>query len=160
MSSARSARALFDLPVRMRDGVTLYADVYLPGEEAVAGGAGRSAPALRRAQGAPARPKGAPKDAGRGTPALPRAPGNGQRRYPVILMRTPYDKSQAFARAAGAGGLGMTAVRRGFAVVVQDTRGRYSSEGEFNAFVNEAQDGYDTVEWVAKQAWSDGKVGM
>lgn len=156
MSSASSARAMFDLPVRMRDGVTLYADVYLPGEEAVAGGAVKTvARGLSTSSGRVGKSASGTVD-GRES----QEPGRAAKRYPVILMRTPYDKSQAFARAAGSGGLGMAAVRRGFAIVVQDTRGRYSSEGEFNAFVNEAQDGYDTVEWVAKQAWSNGKVGM
>ncbi len=172
MSSVTSARALFDLPVNMRDGVMLYADVYLPGGEAVAGGAvkaaARESPTVSGRAGKFADktedsrgPQGTPRaSAGPGTPVPPKTSGAGKRRYPVILMRTPYDKSQAFARAAGTGGLGMTAVLRGFAIVVQDTRGRFSSEGEFNAFVNEAQDGYDTVEWIAKQAWCDGKVGM
>jgi putative CocE/NonD family hydrolase len=48
----------------------------------------------------------------------------------------------------------------GFAVVIQDVRGRYSSDGDFYAFVNEIDDGYDSVEWVAGQPWCTGKVGM
>ncbi len=50
--------------------------------------------------------------------------------------------------------------QRGYAVVVQDTRGRYESEGAWDPFRYEAQDGYDTVEWAARQPWSNGKVGM
>ena len=45
-------------------------------------------------------------------------------------------------------------------MVIQDTRGRYASEGEFYAFRDDITDGYDSVEWCAAQAWSDGQVGM
>jgi putative CocE/NonD family hydrolase len=77
---------------------------------------------------------------------------------PVILTRTPYDKSAVGAIAAGFDP--MRAVRAGYTVVVQDTRGRYASEGRFYAFRHEADDGYDTVEWCARQPWSSGPVGM
>jgi hypothetical protein len=50
--------------------------------------------------------------------------------------------------------------QHGYAVVVQDTRGRYESEGAWDPFRNEANDGFDTVEWAAGQGWSNGKVGM
>ena len=77
--------------------------------------------------------------------------------YPVLLQRTPYDKTMPLS-------LHMldplTAAKRGYAVVIQDTRGRYTSEGEFYAFRDDIHDGYDTVEWVASQPWSLGKVGM
>ena len=79
-------------------------------------------------------------------------------RFPALLQRTPYDKTAPFSRS-----LMIDAVRaalRGYAVVVQDVRGRYSSEGEYRSFVNEADDGYDSVEWVASQSWCNGKVGM
>ena len=45
-------------------------------------------------------------------------------------------------------------------MVLQDVRGRYSSEGVFNALNQEGPDGYDTINWIASQPWSDGKVGM
>jgi putative CocE/NonD family hydrolase len=77
-------------------------------------------------------------------------PGNGP--WPVILMRTPYN------RAAGNGAA--QPFRAHYAVVVQDTRGRYESGGEFTPFLPEVTDGYDTVEWAASQPWSNGKVGM
>ena len=77
----------------------------------------------------------------------PRAEGA----YPVVLSRTPYNKK--LRPSAGA-------IRRGYAIVVQDVRGRYASEGEFDAFFQETNDGYDTVEWLAKQPWCNGKVGM
>ncbi|MCA1666220.1 MAG: CocE/NonD family hydrolase, partial [Thermomicrobia bacterium] len=74
--------------------------------------------------------------------------------YPTLLQRTPYDKQNAPAafilRAAGSG----------YAVVVQDVRGRFASEGTFLAFVNERQDGYDTLEWLCAQPWCDGNIGM
>lgn len=75
-------------------------------------------------------------------------------RFPTVLERTPYGKGveitpnwQAF-------------VERGYAVVAQDVRGRYESEGEFEPLRQEGPDGYDTIEWIARQPWSDGKVGM
>jgi putative CocE/NonD family hydrolase len=52
------------------------------------------------------------------------------------------------------------AAAQGFAVVQQDVRGRFASEGEFHPFVNEAPDGVDTVDWAANQPWSNGTVGM
>ena len=101
-----------NVAVAMRDGVTLYADIYRP---------------------------------------------DGEGPYPTILQRTPYDKTTSLTntmldpiRAANAG----------FAVVIQDTRGRHASEGEFYAFCDDIDDGYDTVEWAAAQDWSNGKVGM
>ena len=54
----------------------------------------------------------------------------------------------------------MKAAKAGFALVIQDTRGRYTSGGEFYCFVDEINDGYDTVEWAASLPWSSGKVGM
>ncbi|MAF52145.1 MAG: CocE/NonD family hydrolase [SAR202 cluster bacterium] len=77
---------------------------------------------------------------------------------PALLSRTPYDKS-APANRTGT----LDAIRgamSGYAVVVQDVRGRYSSDGVFYTFVNEIDDGYDSVEWVASQPWCDGNVGM
>src|SRR4029434_590821 len=51
------------------------------------------------------------------------------------------------------------AAERGYAVVIQDVRGRYQSEGEFRPYENEGRDGYDTIEWAAKQPWSNGSIG-
>jgi putative CocE/NonD family hydrolase len=73
--------------------------------------------------------------------------------FPVLLQRTPYNKENA-------GDFGREAVARGYMVVVQDVRGRYSSEGEWYTFKHEIDDGYDTVEWAAALAHSNGKVGM
>jgi len=79
-------------------------------------------------------------------------------RYPVVLLRTPYNK--AFARIAYLQLDPMRAAAHGYALVVQDTRGRYASEGEFYCFRHEVGDGYDTIEWAASQPWADGNVGM
>lgn len=75
--------------------------------------------------------------------------------HPVVLARTPYgkrlaDPARPWLRFASAG----------YAVVVQDCRGCFASEGRFVPFADEMDDGYDTVEWVATQPWSTGKVGM
>ncbi|MFH1998890.1 MAG: CocE/NonD family hydrolase [Planctomycetota bacterium] len=71
--------------------------------------------------------------------------------YPVILQRTPYGKSFSVAPDY---------IQAGYAFVVQDTRGRYKSQGEFFPFVNEGVDGFDTIEWIARQPWCNGNVGM
>ena len=76
-------------------------------------------------------------------------------RFPTLVYRTPYDRT----RAAEDYTTVKAAVDRGYAVVVQDVRGRYGSAGEFEPYRHEGQDGYDTIEWAAVQPWSDGKVG-
>ena len=78
-------------------------------------------------------------------------------RWPVLLKRTPYDKNLPFGTLVDLDQ--MSAVLQGFAVVIQDVRGRASSEGKHQPF-EERDDGYDTVEWCATQPWCDGKVGM
>jgi putative CocE/NonD family hydrolase len=77
----------------------------------------------------------------------------GEGKFPTLLQRTPYNKDNAaeFARRA---------VERGYQVVVQDVRGRFTSDGEWYTFKHEAEDGYDTIEWVATLPHSDGRVGM
>lgn len=85
-------------------------------------------------------------------PALDGAPASG--RFPVILERTPYDKT-----APGNAANGAYFARRGYVCAIQDVRGRFASEGEWYPFAREAPDGYDTVEWLAAQSWSDGQVG-
>jgi len=73
---------------------------------------------------------------------------------PVLLQRTPYGKGFAGT------GFALMAAERGYAVVNQDTRGRWASEGEDYPFVYEMNDGYDSVEWAAHQPWANGKLGM
>ncbi|MBV9895172.1 MAG: CocE/NonD family hydrolase [Chloroflexi bacterium] len=100
-----------DVPVPMRDGVTLRANVYRP-------------------------PEG---------------------RWPVLLTRLPYGKDLPLGSASLDP---IQAVRRGYVVIVQDTRGRFASEGEWRPFELEADDGFDTVEWAARRPYADGQVGM
>ncbi len=108
-AASRPVVKQMNVPVVMRDGVRLFANVFLPSE--------------------------------RGT-------------FPAILVRTPYGKGfdiipnyQAF-------------VEKGYAVVTEDVRGRYDSEGAFQPLTQEPKDGDDTINWIASQPWSDGKVGM
>lgn len=99
-----------DVPVKMRDGVILRADIY--------------------------RPQAAGK-------------------FPVLLERTPYNKGESDSVHFAA-----NATARGYVVIVQDTRGRYMSDGEWYPFIHESNDGYDTVEWAATLPYSDGRIGM
>ena len=74
--------------------------------------------------------------------------------FPVILERTPYDKASPGTTARA-----NYLARRGYICALQDVRGRVRSEGEWYPFGREAHDGYDTVEWLGVQDWSNGKVG-
>lgn len=98
--------------VRMRDGVRLATDVYLPQEAGPA---------------------------------------------PAIVVRLPYDKASRYTFFPL---LAPSITARGYALVVQDVRGKFGSEGETVAFVHETDDGWDTLDWVANQEWSDGTAGM
>jgi uncharacterized protein len=84
---------------------------------------------------------------------------DGPGRWPVLLTRTPYGKD-ALEAISWTGLDPVRAARRGFIVVVQDTRGRFASEGDWDPFRYEEQDGYDSVEWAAGLAGSSGRVGM
>jgi putative CocE/NonD family hydrolase len=79
-------------------------------------------------------------------------------KHPALVMRLPYNKELPaltnFAFDV------MRGVQAGYAVVVQDTRGRYASEGTFTPYFDEAADGADTIAWAAGQPWSSGNVGM
>jgi putative CocE/NonD family hydrolase len=94
--------------IKMRDGVSLVADIYRP---------------------------------------------KGEGKFPVLLERTPYDRK-------GESGMAYDLSGHGYVVVLQDTRGRFESGGEFYPFRYESKDGYDTVEWAAQLSYADGKVGM
>ena len=104
-------------------------------------------------------------------------PASGGPRYPVIVQRTPYGITSDAAENVydcGNGWLPSTEepwrgsilrgwrqiVEHGYAAVYQDTRGRYGSEGEDHVYGDDAADGYDTLAWVAEQAWSNQMVGM
>ena len=78
--------------------------------------------------------------------------------FPTLLQRVPYGRGTPAIRDGALDTL--RAVRRGYAVVTQDCRGRFDSDGEFEPFVHEAADGADTVAWIRLQPWSDGSVGM
>jgi uncharacterized protein len=99
------------VPVRMRDGVSLFADVYRPVDE---------------------------------------------RRYPVIVSLTPYSTE----RFPSAYATGVYLARRGYVYVYPDVRGRHESEGVWEPFFDDGRDAYDTIEWAARQPWSNGKVAM
>jgi uncharacterized protein len=81
----------------------------------------------------------------------------GRGRYPAILVRTPYLKTMEALRFPD---LGEYFASRGYVLVVQDVRGRGDSEGTFGFHLVDEEDGYDTVEWLANQPWSNGRVGM
>ncbi len=116
-----------NLMMTARDGIKLGTDVYRP--------------AL-------------PADGGRGSVGLT---GEGlvavDGAFPVILERTPYDKTGLGLRRKG-----HYYARRGYVVVIQDVRGRFASEGEWYAFGDEGPDGYDTCAWIVEQPWSNGKI--
>lgn len=101
-----------DVPVTMRDGTTLYADIYRP---------------------------------------------NDQIRYPILILRTPYNKEDAqtmnYAHP-------IWYAKHGYVVIVQDTRGRWSSEGEFFPLQFEGKDGYDTIQWAIELPNTIPKVGL
>ncbi len=72
---------------------------------------------------------------------------------PVLLARTPYNKRNQLERH------GEWFARRGYAVAIQDCRGRFKSEGTFYIYKHEPEDGYDTVQWLANQPFCNGKIG-
>jgi len=80
---------------------------------------------------------------------FPSGPSNG---LPVVLERTPYNK-------AIFGPLAKFWTERGYVYAIQDVRGRFRSEGRFEPWLREGPDGFDTIEWLARQPWSSGKVG-
>jgi hypothetical protein len=76
---------------------------------------------------------------------------------PVVLVRLPYGKSSRFVF------MDRVAARfnaRGYVLAVQDVRGKFRSQGERLPFINESRDGYDTIDWLSKQPWCNGIVGM
>ena len=76
-------------------------------------------------------------------------------RHPVLLHRTPYDKSEVERTL----GYCRWFARRGYVAVIQDCRGTFGSEGDVNFLIPEAEDGFDTLEWLDRQPWSNGMVG-
>lgn len=78
---------------------------------------------------------------------------------PVLLARTPYNKEHTILDRGGASFDIIRAVQHGYVVVIQDVRGRFASEGTFNAHFQERDDGVDAIAWAAAQPWSSGVVG-
>ena len=78
-------------------------------------------------------------------------------KLPVLLNRTPYNKAMPMVYGGTLDAL--RAAEAGYNVMVQDCRGRFASAGVWNCFTDEARDGYDTIEWAARQNWADGNVG-
>ncbi|MBU6303047.1 MAG: CocE/NonD family hydrolase [Verrucomicrobia bacterium] len=72
---------------------------------------------------------------------------------PVILTRTPYDRTKQK-------GTGEKWAGAGYIFIAQDCRGKFGSEGGFAPYNNEGQDGFDTIEWISRQPWCNGRVGM
>ena len=78
-------------------------------------------------------------------------------KHPAIVVRTPYNKLLGHHNDRLSA---VHAAFAGYAYIIQDTRGRFASEGEYTVAGPEGQDGYDTIEWVAAEHWCDGNVGM
>lgn len=122
IAAAHRSRVISNAMVRMRDGVRLATDIYLP---------------------------------------------HGEGPFPVLLERTPYGKrrsNRADRTAADPTVRSKPEIARqfadaGYAYVLQDCRGRYDSEGEFTKYLNEGEDGEDTLAWVLAQRWCNGKAG-
>ncbi len=87
-------------------------------------------------------------------------------KFPVILERTPYGKTRVSRSEVDRGEtrsrprpeVAETFVRAGYIVIYQDCRGRHASEGEFIKYLSDGEDGFDTVQWIEKQPWCNGKV--
>ncbi|MBV9375862.1 MAG: CocE/NonD family hydrolase [Alphaproteobacteria bacterium] len=87
--------------------------------------------------------------------------------FPVLLERTPYDKSApsrsertaAVAQPRTRAEVAQYFVSHGYAVVYQDCRGRYKSGGRFTKYLSEAEDGYDCLAWLVRQSWCNGRIG-
>jgi len=77
-----------------------------------------------------------------------------KQKYPVIFNRTPYNKENLGSS------LGKYFAQRGYAVVVQDSRGKFASEGIFLPLINDGKDAKETMDWIGKQYWCNGKVGF
>jgi hypothetical protein len=93
---------------------------------------------------------------------LPEGPGP----FPVIMERTPYGRNEASRSEITAADrtparrsdIAAYFVAHGYAVVYQDTRGRYGSEGRFIKYLSDGEDGYDACAWLMKQPWCDGRI--
>jgi hypothetical protein len=82
---------------------------------------------------------------------------DGEGPFPAVLVRLPYDKNGRYCWMPF---IASHFIARGYAFLPQDVRGKFRSEGEPVAFLGEAEDGHDTIEWITRQGWSNGDVGM
>jgi hypothetical protein len=86
-------------------------------------------------------------------------------KYPTLLSRTPYNSGAFQTNLDGSSKLGdyssvgLDFAKKDYVVVIQDVRGRYASEGEYDPYVDDPKDGNDTLEWIANHDWSDGNIG-
>ena len=80
-------------------------------------------------------------------------------RFPAILMRTPYNKEVRARAFSGSQAPARYFASHGYVVVMQDVRGRYKSQGHWRPWYDDGRDGYDTTQWIGRQAWSDGRIG-
>jgi putative CocE/NonD family hydrolase len=81
-------------------------------------------------------------------------PVDAGKKLPVIMIRTPYNKKVEWTVEPGRWFAG-----QGYIVAIQDVRGKFESQGEYIVSASDTQDGYDTIDWLAAQPWSTGKVG-
>ena len=79
---------------------------------------------------------------------------------PTLLLRLPYDKERGMIELPITKLVALIFVSQGYAVVIQDSRGRFDSEGQWDPFINEQKDGEDTVRWIEAQPWFDGNLGL
>jgi uncharacterized protein len=92
---------------------------------------------------------------------------DGARSFPVLLERTPYNKSApsrsertaAVANRRSRADVAAYFLEHGYAVAYQDCRGRYRSGGKFTKYLSEAEDGFDTLAWLVRQPWCNGRIG-
>jgi len=80
--------------------------------------------------------------------------------FPTLLVRIPYDKERGMKEFPFMKILAYIFRAAGYAVVIQDTRGKFASEGEWHPFLHEQDDGLDTVKWLEVQPWFDGNLGL
>jgi len=85
-------------------------------------------------------------------------PKNGKGPYPTVLIRSPYP-DEIILDILGQQGFFVKLLKNGYVIVFQSERGRYWSEGEYNLLARAKEDAYDTVDWISKQGWSNGKIG-
>ena len=136
-----SAAAVLTPPEAVADDVVLHRDVMIPMRDGT-----RLATDIYR-PGRDGRPQHAP--------------------LPVILERTPYDKAGtprseltlADPVPKSRRDLAILLVRQGYVVIWQDCRGRYASEGRFTKYIDEAEDGFDTMVWIEAQDWNNSRIG-